>query len=50
MRLLLGGQAFAVDAGIEVLGKPPGWARGRQRECEAAHEAARREALAELGR
>ena len=29
--------AFTLDAGTEVLGKPPGWGRERQREWEAAH-------------
>ncbi len=29
--------ALTVDAGTEVLGKPPGWGRDRQREWEAAH-------------
>ena len=29
--------AVTVDAGTEVLGKPPGWGRDRQREWEAAH-------------
>ncbi|HYN01113.1 MAG TPA: M28 family peptidase [Vicinamibacteria bacterium] len=29
--------AFTVDAGTEVLGRPPGWGRDRQREWEAAH-------------
>jgi Zn-dependent M28 family amino/carboxypeptidase len=29
--------SITVDAGTEVLGKPPGWGRDRQREWEAAH-------------
>ena len=29
--------AVTVDAGTEILGKPPGWGRDRQREWEAAH-------------
>jgi Zn-dependent M28 family amino/carboxypeptidase len=29
--------AVTLDAGTEVLGKPPGWGRDRQREWEAAH-------------
>jgi len=33
----IGVPATYVDAGTEVLGKPPGWGRERQREWEAAH-------------
>jgi Zn-dependent M28 family amino/carboxypeptidase len=33
----IGVPAAFVDAGTEVLGKPPGWGRERQREWEAAH-------------
>lgn len=33
----VGVPAAYVDAGTEVLGKPPGWGRERQREWEAAH-------------
>jgi Zn-dependent M28 family amino/carboxypeptidase len=33
----IGVPAAFVDAGTEVLGKPPGWGRARQREWEAAH-------------
>jgi Zn-dependent M28 family amino/carboxypeptidase len=33
----VGVPATYVDAGTEVLGKPPGWGRARQQEWEAAH-------------
>ncbi len=33
----VGVPAAFLDAGTEVLGKPPGWGRARQREWEAAH-------------